>query len=66
MSVFTARQTQVLQLAANGLTYKEIAREMHITPSGVHGHAMKMRERFEEAAPMTKLVAEGFREGILV
>jgi DNA-binding CsgD family transcriptional regulator len=40
------REREVLTLSYNGLTYKEIAQTLQISPATVNSHAAKLRDKF--------------------
>ncbi|GAO74349.1 two component LuxR family transcriptional regulator [Meiothermus ruber H328] len=43
----TAREQEVLQWMAQGLSTKEIARQMHISPETVKDHLLRLYEKLE-------------------
>jgi DNA invertase Pin-like site-specific DNA recombinase len=61
----TARQAEVLQLAATGLSGKQIARQLGISPRTVEDHFSAMRQR-TGARSDCELVAYGVAAGIVI
>jgi DNA invertase Pin-like site-specific DNA recombinase len=61
----TARQAEVLQLAASGLSGKQIARQLGISPRTVEDHFSGMRQR-TGARGDGELVAYGVAAGIVI
>lgn len=61
----TPQQARVLQLAAEGLTYGEIAKRLHISESTVRFHIQKLKLKFETNSK-TELVARAIRSGLIV
>jgi DNA-binding NarL/FixJ family response regulator len=61
----TPQQARVLQLAAQGLTYGEIAKRLMISESTVRFHIQKLKLKFETNSK-TELVARAIRSGLIV
>ena len=61
----TPQQARVLQLAAEGLTYGEIAKRLLISESTVRFHIQKLKLKFETTSK-TELVARAIRSGLIV
>ena len=61
----TPQQARVLQLAAEGLTYGEIAKRLMISESTVRFHIQKLKLKFETNSK-TELVARAIRSGLIV
>ena len=61
----TPQQARVLQLAAEGLTYGEIAKRLLISESTVRFHIQKLKLKFETNSK-TELVALAIRSGLIV
>jgi DNA-binding NarL/FixJ family response regulator len=61
----TPQQARVLQLAAEGLTYGEIAKRLLISESTVRFHIQKLKLKFETNSK-TELVARAIRSGLIV
>src|SRR5487761_1522887 len=60
----TARQVEVLDLAAHGLSGRQIARHLGISARTVEGHFSKMRQR-TGARSEAELTAHGVAAGLL-
>jgi DNA-binding NarL/FixJ family response regulator len=60
----TPQQARVLQLAAEGLTYGEIAKRLLISESTVRFHIQKLKLKFETNSK-TELVARAIRSGLI-
>jgi DNA-binding NarL/FixJ family response regulator len=58
------RQTRVLELAAEGLTYHQISERLHITHSTVRFHINNLKRRFG-ARTTTELVVKAIRAGAI-
>lgn len=61
----TPQQARVLQLAAEGLTYGEIAKRLLISESTVRFHIQKLKLKFDTNSK-TELVARAIRSGLIV
>lgn len=61
----TPQQARVLQLAAEGLTYGEIAKRLLISESTVRFHIQKLKLKFETNSK-TELVARAIRSGLIM
>lgn len=62
MKPLTRRQRQVVQLLANGLKAKEIARELFVEPSSVNDMVYRIRLQLE-AESLPQIVAIAMRTG---
>ena len=62
--VITAREKEVLYLASNGLSSKEIAQEISLSPYTVNDHMKSLRTKMK-ANNLAQLVRIGFELGIL-
>lgn len=62
MKPLTRRQRQVVQLLANGLKAKEIARELFVEPSSVNDMVYRIRLQLE-AKSLPQIVAIAMRTG---
>lgn len=62
MKPLTRRQRQVVQLLANGLKAKEIARELFVEPSSVNDMVYRIRVQLE-AESLPQIVAIAIRTG---
>ena len=62
--VLPPRQSQVLNLLADGLSYDEIAEVLHVAPSTVKTHSQALYRRLN-VNDRVGAVAEGFRLGLL-
>lgn len=62
MKPLTRRQRQVVQLLANGLKAKEIARELFVEPSSVNDMVYRIRLQLE-AESLPQIVAIAIRTG---
>ncbi|GAC1527804.1 MAG: response regulator transcription factor [Marmoricola sp.] len=60
----TPQQTRVLELAAEGLTYRGIAERLFISESTVRFHIQKLKVKFG-AATKTDLIVQSVRMGII-
>ena len=60
----TPQQARVLELAAQGLTYGEIAKRLLISESTVRFHIQKLKLKFETSSK-TELVARAIRAGLI-
>ena len=60
----TPQQERVLELAAEGLTYREVGERLYISESTVRFHMQKLKIRFE-ARTKTELIAKAIRTGWL-
>ena len=60
----TPQQERVLELAADGLTYREIGARLFITESTVRFHVQKLKRRFR-ARSKTDLIAKVIRSGAI-
>jgi DNA-binding NarL/FixJ family response regulator len=60
----TPQQESVLVLAAQGLTYAEIGRQLYISESTVRFHIQKLKPKFN-ARSKTDLVAKAIRAGVI-
>ena len=60
----TPQQARVLQLAAQGLTYGEIAKRLLISESTVRFHIQKLKLKFDTNSK-TELVARAIRSGLI-
>lgn len=60
----TPQQARVLELAAQGLTYAEIAERLLISESTVRFHIQKLKLKFETSSK-TELVARAIRSGLI-
>jgi DNA-binding CsgD family transcriptional regulator len=58
------RQSRVLELAAEGLTYHQISERLHITHSTVRFHINNLKRRFG-ARTTTELVVKAVRSGAI-
>lgn len=58
------RQHQVLQLLAEGLSTKEIARRLNISPRTVHFHIANLKGRFGSST-RAESVSQGARQGLV-
>lgn len=61
----STRETEVLTLISQGLTIKEIANELFISPLTVASHRKNMMTKLK-ARNMAGLVRVGFERGILL
>ena len=61
---FTPREQRVLELTANGLRAKAIARQLHVSPSTVHADLVSMRSK-TGASTLPNLVHLGHLAGLL-
>lgn len=62
--ILTPRQESVLELAAEGLTDRQIAERLHISGSTVGFHMQKLKDRLE-ARTRTELIAKAIRAGVI-
>lgn len=60
----TPRQLEVLQLLADGLVGKQIARRLSITPSSVNGRTGEVKRRLG-ASTTVQAVAVALRRGLI-
>jgi PAS domain S-box-containing protein len=60
----TQRQMEVLQLLGDGLSTKEIARALYLSPETVRNHVRRILRAFD-AHSRLEAVAAAFREGLL-
>jgi DNA-binding NarL/FixJ family response regulator len=60
----TAQQLRVLNLAAEGRTYKEIATELYISESTVRFHIQKLKVKLG-ARTKTELITMALRKGMV-
>ena len=60
----TSQQERVLELSAEGLTYREIGGQLFITESTVRFHVQKLKHRFG-ARNKTDLVAKALATGVI-
>ncbi|MGH3628864.1 MAG: response regulator transcription factor [Sciscionella sp.] len=60
----TPRQERVLELTAQGLTYCEISRVLHVSESTVRFHVQKLKARLG-ARTRTQLVAVAIHDGLI-
>lgn len=63
-AVPTPRQEDVLELAAEGLTNREIGERLFISESTVRFHVQKLKEKFS-ARTKTELIAKAIRSGLI-
>jgi DNA-binding NarL/FixJ family response regulator len=63
-SLPTPRQERVLELAAQGLTNKEIGERLYISESTVRFHIQRLKERLG-ARTKTELIAKAIRAGVI-
>jgi DNA-binding NarL/FixJ family response regulator len=63
-TILTPQQERVLELAAVGLTYREIGARLFISESTVRFHMQKLKGKFE-ARTKTELIATAIRTGAL-
>jgi DNA-binding NarL/FixJ family response regulator len=59
----TSRERQVLQLLSEGLTTKEIAAELHISPKTVETHRLRLMKKLD-VHNLAELVRVAVREGL--
>jgi DNA-binding CsgD family transcriptional regulator len=62
--LLTQRETQALQLAANGLRVCEIAKELGVSVRTVEAHLSSAREKLD-AVNTTQAAVKGVRAGII-
>ena len=60
----TPQQARVLELAADGLTYREIADRLGISESTVRFHIQKLKVKFETSSK-TELIVQAIRTGMI-
>jgi DNA-binding NarL/FixJ family response regulator len=60
----TPQQERVLELAASGLTYREIGRQLHVSESTVRFHIQSLKERLG-VKTKTELIALAIREALI-
>ena len=63
--VFTAREQQILELVAQGLSAKEVAQEIEIAPRTVERHIENVRLK-TRARNRTHMVTLALEAGILI
>jgi DNA-binding NarL/FixJ family response regulator len=63
-SGLTAREREVLQLLAQGLSKKEIARQLYLSPKTVNSHAERLYEKLSVHSK-SEAVAVAFRRGLV-
>jgi DNA-binding NarL/FixJ family response regulator len=63
-SVPTPRQEQILDLAARGLTNREIGEQLYLSESTVRFHIQKLKEKLG-AHTKTELIAKAIRTGLI-
>jgi DNA-binding NarL/FixJ family response regulator len=61
----TPQQQRVLELAADGLTNREIGEQLHITESTVRFHMQRLKETLR-ARTTTELIAKAIRTGLIL
>lgn len=60
----TPREREVLKLASNGLSSKQIAHQIYLSHYTVNDHLKNLRTKME-AANVAQLIRRGFETGIL-
>jgi DNA-binding NarL/FixJ family response regulator len=60
----TAKETEVLRLLAKGLSNKEIAHQLHVSPRTVQAHLASIFSKLGVAS-RTEAVVRALKEGIL-
>lgn len=60
----TGREAQVLELMADGLTNKEIAAKLNVTPETIKSHVRNLLSKYD-VATRTALVSVAFRNGVV-
>lgn len=66
MADLTAREIEVLQALADGLSTEEAAKKLYISPNTVKTHLRRIGEKLGLGrTPRELLVAIGFRKGLL-
>jgi DNA-binding NarL/FixJ family response regulator len=63
-SALTPREREILQLLAQGLSQKEIARTLYVSPKTVNSHAERLYEKLRVHSK-TQAVAVAFRTGLV-
>jgi DNA-binding NarL/FixJ family response regulator len=63
-AVLTIREREVLQLLAQGLSQKEIALQLYLSPKTVNSHAERLYEKLSVHSK-TQAVAVAFRQGLV-
>jgi DNA-binding CsgD family transcriptional regulator len=63
-SRLTPQQERVLELSAEGLTYREIGSRLFISESTVRFHMQKLKAKFN-ARTKTELIARAIRSGAM-
>jgi DNA-binding NarL/FixJ family response regulator len=63
-SLPTPQQERVLELAAHGLTYKEIGKRLYISESTVRFHIQRLKSKLG-AHTKTELIAKAIRTGLI-
>jgi DNA-binding NarL/FixJ family response regulator len=63
-SALTPREREILQLLAQGLSQKEIARRLYVSPKTVNSHAERLYEKLRVHSK-TQAVAVAFRTGLV-
>ena len=61
----TAREREILQLAANGMSGKAIAHELTLSPSTVKTHFEHIYAKWGRVGPSTAAVAKALRDGLI-
>ena len=63
-ALLSARETQVLQCVANGMTDQAIGRELEVSTETVRTHVRRLRRKLG-ASNRATAVAQGLRHGII-
>ena len=65
-SALTRRQLDVVELMAEGMSNRQIAEELGISPNTVKAHGVSIRNKLGHPHTRAATVAEAVRRGVLI